>query len=60
MPISVPSRGFGEGNMAGNGVSGGFQSSSGYAGNEAIEGSVENDRPHDPASSGLFGTDFKR
>ena len=43
--------------MADNGI--GFQSSSGYSANESVE-AVENDKPHDPASSGLFGTDFRR
>lgn len=46
--------------MAGNGA--GFQSSTGFSGGgDSMDSSQENDRQdHDPASSGLFGVDFKR
>lgn len=40
-------------------ANGGFQNSTGFSPADSGE-IVENDKPHDPASSGLFGTETKR
>lgn len=44
--------------MAVTGV-GGFQNSTGFSGGDSTD-VIESDRPHDPAASGIFSTDFRR